>query len=86
MASPSVLAVLSSTVREPTRSSNTGYVFPSSRNYGIVKLGSELTSLKGISVQAGGDLFWGSAEAYGGCGAPGLYSPIPGPVRPMLVL
>lgn len=42
---------------------------------GIVKLGSELHSLKGIAVQAGDDLFWGSAELYGGCGAPTLFTP-----------
>ena len=43
---------------------------------GIVKLGSELTSMKGINVQAGGDIFWGSAELYGGCAPPDLYNPI----------
>ncbi len=42
---------------------------------GIVKLGSELHSLKGIAVQAGDDLFWGSAELFGGCGAPTLFLP-----------
>ena len=43
---------------------------------GIVKLGSELGSLTGINVKAGGDLFWGSAEEYGGCGGPSLFGPI----------
>ena len=38
-----------------------------------VKLGSELVSLRGIHVEAGGDLHWGSAENYGGCGAPTLF-------------
>ena len=46
---------------------------------GIVKLGSELVSLKGINVRAGGDLFWGSAENYGGCDGPSLYGPINSP-------
>ena len=39
-----------------------------------VKLGSELISLKGIDVQAGEDLFWGSAEEYGGCHAPSFFA------------
>ena len=33
-----------------------------------VYLGSELVSLTGITVQAGGDIDWGSAEVYSGCG------------------
>ena len=45
-----------------------------------VTLGSELVSLRGIHVEAGGDLFWGSAEKYGGCGAPSLFNPSVGGV------
>lgn len=41
----------------------------------MVKLGSELHSLKGIAAQAGGDLDWGSAELYGGCNSPSLFLP-----------
>ena len=51
-----------------------------------VKLGSELLSLVGINVQAREDLFWGSAENYGGCDAPNLFGPVMGPLRPTLVL
>ncbi len=40
-----------------------------------VKLGSNLPSLTGISVQAGQDIYWGSAELYGGCGGPISYNP-----------
>ncbi len=40
-----------------------------------VKLGSNLVSLIGVSVQAGKDIEWGSAELYGVCGAPLNYNP-----------
>lgn len=44
-----------------------GVQIVSSRN---VYLGSNLISLRGIAVQAGGDIEWGSAETFGVCGAP----------------
>ena len=41
-----------------------------------MKLGSNLVSLIGVSVQAGKDIEWGSAERYGVCGAPLTYNPM----------
>ena len=50
--------------------SQTEYVGVQIVSSASVYLGSELVSLTGITVQAGGDIEWGSAESFGGCGAP----------------